>query len=252
MARQKQDSAGVRLRGSLWTVLGAIVLAVIVLAAFMSRNKDIPVRAGKATLDTITASISTNGKIEPINGFEAHAPLPTTVRRVFVHEGEQVRAGQPLLELDDANALAQAARATSQLRAAQADLNAVRSGGTREEVITNKSALTRARAELQSAQRNLEALKSLQQSGAASPGEVLDAESRLKTAQAQVNLEEQKLSSRYSRPEVAKVHPARGSVAGASPRVSTGSSTRSGRGSVCPREYRASRKRLASTAISRV
>ena len=187
MARQKQDSAGFSVRGRLWIILGGIVLAVVVLAAFMSRKKDVPVRAAKAVVENISATISTNGKVEPLNNFEAHAPLPTTVKRVFAHEGQTVRAGQLLLQLDDSNARAQAARAMTLLRAAQADMSNIKAGGTHEEVITNQSELTRVRSERDAAQRNLDALRSLQQRGAASPGEVQDAENRLKTAQAQAS-----------------------------------------------------------------
>jgi HlyD family secretion protein len=186
-------------------ILAGIGVAVIILAAFMSRRREVPVRAVRTERQTITASIQTNGKIEPLNNFEAHAPAPTTVKRVLAHEGQHVKAGQLLLELDDSGARSQAARATAQIKAAQADLNAVRTGGTREEVLTNEAQLSTARAERDAAQRNLEAMRSLQQRGAASAGEVADAENRLKTAQAQMSLLEQKLKSRYSGPEVAKV-----------------------------------------------
>ncbi len=189
----------------LWVVLAAIVVGVIILAAFMSRRREVPVRAAKADRETITATIQTNGKIEPLNNFEAHSPAATAVRRVLVHEGEHIKAGQLLVELDDAGFRSQAARARTQIRAAEADLNAVRSGGTREEVLTNQSQLATARTERDVAQRNLKAMQELQTRGAASAGEVTDAENRVKTAQAQVSLLEQKLKSRYSGPEVAKV-----------------------------------------------
>jgi HlyD family secretion protein len=171
----------------------------------MSRRREVPVRAAKAERETITTTIQTNGKIEPISNFEAHAPAPTTVKRILVREGQHVKAGQLLVELDDSGARSQAARAMTQIKAAEADLNAVRNGGTREEVLTNESQLATARTERDAAQRNLQAMRALQQRGAASAGEVTDAENRLKTAQAQVSLLEQKLKSRYSRPEVAKV-----------------------------------------------
>jgi HlyD family secretion protein len=190
----------------LWVVLAAIVVGVIILAAFMSRRRELPVRAAKANRETITATIQTNGKIEPLNSFEAHSPAATAVKRVLVHEGEHVKTGQLLVELDDAGIRSQAARAQTQIRAAEADLNAVRSGGTREEVLTYQSQLATARTEQDVAQRNLQALQELQKRGAASAGEVADADSRLKSAQAQASLLEQKLKSRYSRPEVAKVH----------------------------------------------
>jgi HlyD family secretion protein len=206
MARQQNPEGSWYTRvNRLWLILAGIGVAVIILAAFMSRRREVPVRAVRTERQTITASIQTNGKIEPLNNFEAHAPAPTTVKRVLAHEGQHVKAGQLLLELDDSGARSQAARATAQIKAAQADLNAVRTGGTREEVLTNEAQLSTARAERDAAQRNLEAMRSLQQRGAASAGEVADAENRLKTAQAQMSLLEQKLKSRYSGPEVAKV-----------------------------------------------
>ena len=191
--------------GRLWVVLAAIAVAVIILAAFMSRRRELPVRAAKADRETIAATIQTNGKIEPLNSFEAHSPTATAVKRVLVREGEHVKTGQLLVELDDAGIRSQAARAQAQIRAAESDLNTVHSGGTREEVLTNQSQLATARTEQEVAQRNLSALQELQKRGAASAGEVKDAENRLQSAQTQVSLLEQKLKSRYSGPEVAKV-----------------------------------------------
>jgi HlyD family secretion protein len=189
-----------------WIVLAAIVVGVIILAAFMSRRRELGVRATKATRETITATIQTNGKIEPLNSFEAHSPAPTAVRRVLVHEGEHVKTGQLLVVLDDAGIRSQAAQARAQVSTAEANLHAVRNGGTREEVLTSESQLAAARTEQDAAQRNLQALQELQKRGAASAGEVTDAGNRLKSTQTQVSFLEQKLKSRYSGPEVAKVH----------------------------------------------
>ena len=57
-----------------WIVWAAgIIAAVILLASFMSRDDSIPVRAATAERSTIRSLISTNGKIEPVQNFEAHA-----------------------------------------------------------------------------------------------------------------------------------------------------------------------------------
>lgn len=190
----------------MWLIVAALVVAVILLAAFVSLHRgEVPVRSERATRTSITSSISTNGKIEPINGFEAHAPAPTTVKQVLVREGEPVKAGQALLQLDDADARKQAAQAQAEIREAESNLAAVQRGGTQEEVLTTQAQLTTAKTDRDTVQRNLDALKELQQKGAASPGEVRDAQARLETAQAQVNLLQQKLTSRYSSPEVARV-----------------------------------------------
>jgi HlyD family secretion protein len=188
----------------MWIVVGCIVAGVLLLAAFVTRRRDVAVRAATVVPTTITATIQTNGKIEPINAFEAHAPFPTTVKKIYVQQGAHVKAGQLVLELEDADAIAREAQAKAALATAQANVTAVQHGGTREEVLTNRADLQRARNELNSAQRNLDAMKKLQQTGAASAGEVADAENRLKAAQAQVQLLQGKLNSRYSATEVAK------------------------------------------------
>src|SRR5690242_18254523 len=167
-------------RHRLGILLGGLVALVIILAAFIStRRGGITVHVEPVQRQTITSAISTNGKIEPVDNFEAHAPGPALVKRVLVKEGDQVRAGQLLVQLDDAEARAAAARASAQLRAAEADLQATSRGGNQEEVLTNQSQLAKAKSELDDAQRNLQALQRLQQSGAASPGEVDAARSRV-------------------------------------------------------------------------
>lgn len=163
------------------------------------------VRTTTVERSPIRSLVSTNGKIEPIANFEAHAPISTTVKRLLVKEGDRVRKGQLLLQLDDADIRTQAARAHSQITTAEADQSALQTGGTHEEVLTLDSQLTKATSALDLAQHNLEALRRLQQQGAASPGEIKQAEDSLQRAQADVSLLEQKKKNRYSRPEVAKV-----------------------------------------------
>lgn len=184
----------------------AILVAVVVFAAFVSRRDDsVPVRTAVVERGKIRSLISTNGRIEPVTNFEAHAPTPTTVRRVLAKEGDLVKKGQLLVVLDAAEARAQAARAQTQLKAAQAEISAVERGGTQEEVLNLDAQLVKARTDRDSAQRNLDALKRLQPQGAASTGEVREAENALAHADAQLNLFQQKQTKRYSKPEVARV-----------------------------------------------
>jgi HlyD family secretion protein len=189
-----------------WLVWAAsIAVAVMLLASFMSRDDVIPVRAATVERSTIRSVISTNGKVEPIQSFEAHAPVGTTVERLFVKEGDRVKRGQLLVQLDDSDASSQAARALAQVRASQADASAQQSGGNREEVLTLEAQMVKSRNERDTAQRNLEALKRLQQQGAASPGEVKQAEDQVAGAEADLKLVQQKQKERYSQPEIARV-----------------------------------------------
>jgi HlyD family secretion protein len=189
-----------------WITALALLAGVIVLAAFVSRRDDpVPVRTAVAATGTIRSLISTNGKIEPVVNFEAHAPIATTVQRVLVKEGEFVKKGKLLVILDAPDARAQAARAQAQIKAAQADVSAVERGGTQEEVLTLDAQLVKARTERDSAQRNLDALRRLQQNGAAATAEVRDAENTLARADAELTLLQQKQTKRYSKPEIARV-----------------------------------------------
>lgn len=172
---------------------------------FYSRPSPLKVRTATVERGPIRSLVSTNGKVEPIRNFEAHAPISTTVKRLLVKEGDPVRKGQLLVQLDDADIRTQAARAQAQLTTAQADQTALNTGGTHEEVLTLDAQLVKAQSALDVAQRNLEAFRRLQQQGAASPGEVHQAEDNRQRAQADVTLLQQKKKNRYSQPEVEKV-----------------------------------------------
>lgn len=154
----------------------------------------------------IRSLISTNGKVEPIQNFEAHSPVATTVKRLYVKEGDHVRKGQLLLQLDDADLRSQAARAQAQIKSAQSDQSNLNTGGTHEELITLDAQLIKARTARDDAQRNFDAYRRLQQQGAASASEVQQAQEALQRAQADATLLEQKKKERYSRPEAEKVN----------------------------------------------
>lgn len=183
-----------------------LVIVAIPLLYLYLHQSPLKVRAAKVERGPIRSVVSTNGKIEPVENFEAHAPLSTTVKHLLVKEGDHVRKGQLLLQLDDADIRTQAARAQAQVKTAQADQSALKDGGTQEEVLTLNAQLIKANSALDVAQRNLDSLRRLQQQGAASAGEVRQAEDNLQRAQADVTLLEKKKKDRYSDPEVARVH----------------------------------------------
>jgi HlyD family secretion protein len=206
MALADPNNASFFARNRWLTLTLGILLAVILLAAFISmRSEVIDVRAAKVERSNMRTVISTNGRIEPVQNFEAHAPVNTTVRRVLVHEGDHVREGQILLQLDDAEARTQAARALAQIKTAQSDVHTIESGGSQEEVLTLQTQIVKARADHDQAVRSLDALRRLQQKGAASLGEVKDAENNVQRTQADLDLLQQKQKDRYSKPEVERV-----------------------------------------------
>jgi HlyD family secretion protein len=188
-----------------WIGATVAIVAAVILFASLSRDPAVPVRAVAAQRGTIRSLVSTNGKVEPLENFEAHTPIGTTVKKLFVREGDHVKKGQLLVQLNDAKAHSQAAQAKAQVLAADADLSGIQSGGNREEVLTLESQIVKARADSDTAQRNLDALRHLQQENAASPGEIKVAEDQVQRANADLNLLLQKQKGRYSQPEITRV-----------------------------------------------
>ena len=185
------------------SIASALVLLLLILYSYLHQTP-LKVHAVTVKRGSIRSLVSTNGKVEPVKNFEAHAPIATTVKRLLVKEGDYVRKGQLLLELDDSDIRSQAARAQAQIKTAQANLAATKNSGTQEELITLGTQLSKARSARDLAQRNLDAYRRLQQQGAASPGEVRHAEETLQGAQADVSMLEQKQKDRYSPPEIAR------------------------------------------------
>lgn len=189
-----------------WIWISSALVVLLLILYFYLHQTPLKVHAATVQRGPIRSLVSTNGKVEPVQGFgfEAHAPIATTVKRLLAKEGDQVHKGQLLLQLDDSDIRSQAARAQAQMKSAQASLAAIKNSGTQEEVITLSTQLIKTRAARDVAQRNLDAYRRLQQQGAASPGEVQHAEQTLHSAQADLNLLEQKQKDRYSPPEVAR------------------------------------------------
>lgn len=180
------------------------MLAAILIYSYV-RQTPVKVRVAAVQRGPIRSVVSTNGRIEPVQNFEAHAPVATTVKQLLVKEGDHVHKGQLLLQLDDADVRSQAAKAQAQVKAAQADESTVKNKGTQEELITLNAQLEKAQSAVDVLQRSLDSLRRLQQQGAASAGEVSQAQDKLQAAQADLTLLQQKKKDRYSQPEVAKI-----------------------------------------------
>jgi HlyD family secretion protein len=158
----------------------------------------------QATMQDLATKDSTNGKIEPQPpNFEAHAPAPGIVKRLYIKTGEVVPRGKLLLSLDDADAIAHSDGALATLRGAQASYQATEQGGTQEERNSLAGELTKAQMDRDQAQSNLDTLKKLVAQGAAAPGEVVSAQQRLDAANTSLSTLERKQTARYSPADIA-------------------------------------------------
>src|SRR3954468_15647340 len=113
-------------------VLLSIVLAVIIIAVVAVRSftqDKLEVRVAAVNHQNLLSTVSTNGRVEPIELFQAHAPAPGVVTRIYVEMGQKVKKGDLLIKMDDADAAARLATAQSSLSSAEAMAQDVAQGG---------------------------------------------------------------------------------------------------------------------------
>lgn len=188
----------------LWGIFLAVILLVFFIVKMFTREV-VEVRVAPVSRQNLIASISTNGKVEPVSEFQAHAAAPGVVSKLYVKVGQKVKAGEMLISLNDSDAVAKLAAATAQLSAAQAAEHNMQQGGSQTQRLNLASQLDRARMQQAQASKSLTALEELQARGAASASEVAAAHERLQAASSSVeNLQLQGTES-YSPADQANV-----------------------------------------------
>jgi len=136
--------------------------------------------------ENVVSSISSNGKVEPIAPFVVRAQLDTFVEKISVVEGQGVKKGQLLLELNVKDAAAQLADARSKLLRAEDDLGAAKAGGRSDEAARTEGQLAAAVALRERLQRNHDALERLIAQQAATKDELAANDLDLAKAETQV------------------------------------------------------------------
>ena len=161
-----------------------VVALVLVLA---NRDQAPEVQVAQVKRENLSASIASNGKVEPIEPSIAHAQFVTFVDKVKATEGQTVHKGQVILVLNADNAKAQLANTGAELLAAQEQLRAARTGGPADQMAQINGDLRKAQISLAGLQKTQGALKQLVAQKAATQDE-LD-QNATKLAQAQTTVE---------------------------------------------------------------
>jgi HlyD family secretion protein len=106
----------------LWIVIGVVVvlLLVIIGAGRGGKGKGTAVQYAKVRYEDITAKVRAPGKIEPQTQVKISADIAGKVVHLLVKEGDKVRRGQLMLQLDDTQYRAAADQARAQLATARA------------------------------------------------------------------------------------------------------------------------------------
>lgn len=175
-----------RLRNRILIFLLAAGILAYVLVLLSGRQPVAKLSATNPTRENIVSSVSSNGKVEPIAPFVMRAQLDTFVQQVYVLEGQGVKKGQLLLELNVKDAAALLAQARARLLKAQDDFRAASSGGRADEAAKVTGDLAKATAERDRLQRSHDALQRLLAQQAATKDELAANEVELAKVQADV------------------------------------------------------------------
>jgi multidrug efflux pump subunit AcrA (membrane-fusion protein) len=176
-----------------WVIAGlAAALGVVLLIVLAQRGPAPQVQIVSVTREDLTASITGNGKVEPISPTVARAEFPTFVSDVKATEGQSIHKGQLILTLDSADVRAQLSQARADLLAAQTDLRNARAGGPPDEVAQLQGNLQNAETQVANLERTQQALAQLVTKGAATQDEVAQNQAALATARANLQTFQQK------------------------------------------------------------
>ena len=153
----------------------------------LSGRKPVPkISAVTPMRENLVSSISSNGKVEPISPYVMRAQLDTFVERVLATEGQTVKRGRVILELDVKDVAAKLSEAKGKLLRAQDDLRTAKAGGRTDDAARVAGDLAKAQAERDRLQKNHEWLQRLIKQQAATQDELAANDLALTKAQAEV------------------------------------------------------------------
>src|SRR5712671_1335547 len=175
-----------RLRNRIVIFLALAAIVAFALVRLSGRQPVAKISAVTPIRENVISSISSNGKVEPIAPSIVRAQLDTFIERISAVEGQPVRKGQLLLELNVKDASAQLADARSKLLRAEDDLRAAHAGGRADEAARTEGQLAAAVAQRDRLQRNHDSVQRLIAQQAATKDELAANDLDLAKAEAQV------------------------------------------------------------------
>jgi HlyD family secretion protein len=166
-----------------FSAAGLLVLVLVVLAV---RKPPPAVPVVSLSRADLSQTITSNGKVVPIDPTIARAEFPSFVSKVAAVEGQAVRRGQLILTLDASDIKAQLSQARGDLIAAQTQLGYARAGGSPADVAQLTSDLEQSNVEVANLERTQKALAGLLAKQAATQDEVAQNDAALAKAKARL------------------------------------------------------------------
>jgi HlyD family secretion protein len=171
----------------LWLLLLAVILLLLLWWLVDRRESTPTIHLAEVKRETIASTILTNGKVEPLQFAAARAEIAGVVKQVDVERGQDVKAGQTLVVLDNSTERAAYNSAVALVQQAEANVSIVERGGKAAELSQSESDLRNAQLALQEAERTLASTQRLYKQKAATEQEVLSAQDSLQRARLKVD-----------------------------------------------------------------
>jgi HlyD family secretion protein len=181
-----------------WITLIVVIACIVFFFYYRAQHNEVEVYAAHVQRETIRTTVSTNGIVEPVDYFQATAPFPGVVQEIYVDQGDHVTAGQPLVRMDNADALKAVAGAQANLQTALVGLQTMQHGGSQDDLLTVNNDLAAAEIQRKQAAASLGTLQKLQAQGAASANEVAAAQQRLNSDETRIQELHTRTADRYS------------------------------------------------------
>jgi HlyD family secretion protein len=178
-----------------WIAIGLTVAALIgysVLSRTLKPSVGSEVRAGVPVVVTrprkgdIARTLSYAGTLQPKSMVTLTPKVSGRIEKILVKEGDWVRQGQVLAQIDDQVVRLQMDQASGALRAAQAQFDKAKKGVRSEELQNAEASLAQAEKDLVSAEGSFQRSERLYKEGAISKSKFEDGQRQFQNAQMQM------------------------------------------------------------------
>ena len=168
-----------------WIKRGLLIALVLAVAGFLLRDLILgkPVETHQATRSDLVQTVVASGRIMTPQRASVGAVITGRVVRIPVQEGQSVKRGDVLIELDDEDERASVAQARGAVAQAEARVRQLREVG----LPAAEQALIQAQANLTQARRQHERAKELKAKGFVSQAALDDAQRNLDVAESQLS-----------------------------------------------------------------
>ena len=106
--------------------VAVVLLAIVGFTVEQSRRGVVTVQTGKVVREDLTSVVTASGEIKPKVYVNIGAILQAKITRLYVKEGDHVKAGQLLASLDNIQYAADVAATNAMVKASQMDANAAK------------------------------------------------------------------------------------------------------------------------------